>query len=83
MSRIVDELDKKIEEEKKRIQEEVTNAITIAESTLVREVESRTFGCWGWSVRIYRTPKSLTPPKPEETLKSDDTSTTRSAPVSV
>ena len=77
MSRIVDELDKK------RIQEEVTNAITIAESTLVREVESRTFGCFGWSVRIYRTPKSRTPPKLEETLKSDDTSTTRSAPVSV
>ena len=83
MTLIIDELDKKIEEEKKRIQEEVTNAMAIAETQLVQEVESRTFGCWGWSVRIYRTPKSQTPPKTEETVKSPDTSATRSVPVSV
>jgi hypothetical protein len=83
MALIVDELDKKIEQEKRLAIEELTKVITIAESAVVREVDGRTFGCWGWSVRIYRTPKSQPLPKTEETPKSDDTSVTRNVPVSV
>ena len=81
MALIVDELDKKIEVEAKNIAEEVKKTV---ETALVKELDGRTFGCWGgWSVRIFRTPKSQTPPKTEETAKVDDTSATHSAPVSV
>jgi hypothetical protein len=72
MSLVVDELDKKIADEAKKVEE-----------TLVQTVDGRTFGCWGWSVRIFRTPKSQTPPTPAETPKPDNTSEVRSVPVSV
>lgn len=65
---VVDELEKKAIEELKKG---------------VEQIDGRTFGCWGWSVRIYRNPKSLTPPKTEETVKLGNTSEVRSVPVSV
>lgn len=83
MSLVVDELEKKIEEEKKKLEEELKKVMQTAETAIVREVEGRTFGCWGWSVRIFRTPKPLAPPKSEETLKSDHTKEVHNVPASV
>jgi len=76
MALVVDELEKKIVDEVKKIQ-------PIVEERLVQAVDGRTFSCWGWSVRISRTPKLPTPPKSEETPKSDDTQESHSAPASV
>lgn len=69
---VVDELDKKLAEETKKVEE-----------LAVQTVNGRTFGCWGWSVRIYRTPKSQIPPTPAESQKPESKSEVRSAPVSV
>lgn len=76
MALVVDELEKKVIEDAKK-------ALPIVEEKIAQAVEGRTFGCWGWSVRIYRTPKSQTPPTPEETAKPADTSETHNAPASV
>ena len=73
---VVDELEKKAIEEIKKLEPEVKEAIA-------KVVDGRTFGCWGWSVRIYRTPKSQTPPTPAATETTDNTSATHSAPASV
>lgn len=76
MAKLVDELDKKIVEELKKIEPEVKEALAHA-------VDGKTFSCWGWSLRISRIPKALTPPKSEETPKTTDTAVPHSAPVSV
>ena len=73
---LVDELEKKVVEELKKVE-------PILEEKVAQIVEGRTFGCWGWSVRIYRTPKLPTPPTQEETVKSDSKSEVHSAPASV
>ena len=76
MVKIVDELEKKVIEEAKKIE-------PVIEEAVVQAVDGRTFSCWGWSLRISRIPKPHTPPKSEETVKSADTTEAHSVPVSV
>jgi hypothetical protein len=71
---IVDELEKKIVEEAKKLE-------PIVEAAFVEVVSDKKFSCWGWTVRIYRYPSTHTPPKPTET--PDDKLETPNAPASV
>ena len=72
----MDELEKKAIQELKKVE-------PIVEQAIVQAVDGRTFGCWGWSVRIYRNPTPPTPPKSAEGLTPDSTSASRDVPVSV
>jgi hypothetical protein len=74
MVKIVDEFEKKIAEEAKKVQ-------PIVEAVFVEVVSGKKFSCFGWTVQIYRTPSTHTPPKPTET--PDDKSETPNAVVSV
>jgi len=71
---IVDELEKKIVDEAKKVQ-------PIVEAAFVEVVSGKKFSCWGWTVQIYRNPSTHTPPKPTET--PEDKSETPNAVVSV
>lgn len=71
---VVDELEKKAIDELKKVQ-------PILEETLVQVVDGREFQCWGWKVRISRTPKLQTPPKSQESPV--DTEASPSVPASV
>ena len=73
---VVDELEKKVIAELKKLEPTL-------EKGLVEVVDGRMFSCWGWTVRISRTPKTPTPPKPEELATSESSSTAPSAPASV
>lgn len=66
--------------EKKAI-EELKKIEPIVEEIVVQAVDGRAFQCWGWTLRISRTPKVQTPPTPEATPVSTEAS--HSAPASV
>ena len=74
MVKIVDELEKKIADEAKKVQ-------PIVEAAFVEVVSGKKFSCFGWTVQIYRNPSTHTPPKLTET--PEDKSETPNAPVSV
>ena len=76
MAIVVDELEKKIVEEAKKLE-------PIVEAAFVEVVSGKTFGCWGWTLHISRTPKVQTPPKSEEPTKPVDTEVSPSVPASV
>ena len=63
-----------VDYEKKAI-EELKKVEKVVEAAIVAEVNGKECSCWGWTVRITRAPKTPLPAKPEETLKTDSTST--------
>jgi hypothetical protein len=74
MVKIVDELEKKVIDELRSAQPKI-------EAAFVEVVSGKTFGCWGWSVHISRSPKLQPLPKLEVTPASTEASP--SAPASV
>jgi hypothetical protein len=74
MVKIVDELEKKVIEELRNAQPKV-------EAAFAEVVSGKSFGCWGWTVHISRTPKSQPLPTLEVTPASAEASP--SAPASV
>ena len=74
MVKIVDELEKKIADEAKKVQ-------PIVEAAFVEVVSGKKFSCLGWTVQIYRNPSTHIPPKPAET--PEDKSETPNAAVAV
>ena len=74
MVKIVDELEKKVIEELRNAQPKV-------EAAFAEVVSGKTFGCWGWTVHISRTPKPQPLPKLE--VISASTEASPSAPASV
>ena len=74
MVKIVDELEKKVVDELKKVQPK-------AEAAFVEVVSGKSFGCWGWTVHISRTPKSQ--PLPKLDVIPASTEASPSAPVSV
>jgi hypothetical protein len=71
MVKIVDELEKKVVDELKKVQPKAEAALA----------EGKSFGCWGWTVHISRTPKPQPLPKLE--VISASTEASPNAPASV
>ena len=74
MVKIVDELEKKVVDELRSVQPKV-------EAAFVEVVSGKSFGCWGWTVHISRTPNPQPLPKLE--VISANTEASPNAPVSV
>jgi hypothetical protein len=74
MVKIVDELEKKVVNELRSVGPK-------AEAAFVEVVSGKSFGCWGWTVHISRTPKSQPLPKLEVTPANTEVSP--NAPASV